>query len=404
MQDIKVDPYGIEIMLPKAVSHLVRINSISCITANILKQEMLSLGGDVAVARDALTGKARKTDCLLMATLSQFNRLVEKLNRQPFGLGRLAHDLSDSIANYQKDEFNLNLGRYKLALWQDRTYIMGIVNLAPDSFSGDGLYKGQSPTGGGAPNHQIGLGAYVDRVVDFVEKMVDDGADIVDIGGESTRPGAKPISAKEELQRTIPVIKKIAKIIKVPISIDTCKPEVARHALDNGAVMVNDITGLRNNKMAKIISKSKAGVVLMHMKGNPRTMQNNPVYKSLIDELIEYLDRAINEAVAWGIDRERIIVDPGIGFGKTLEHNLEILKRLKEFKILGRPLLVGPSRKSFLGKILDTGPKARIFGTVSACVSAVRNGANIVRVHDVKAVKQALKVSEAITYGVRSAA
>ena len=386
MQDIKVDPYGIEIMLPKAVNHLVRINSISCIAANILKQEMLSLGGDVAVARDALTGKVKKTDCLLMATLSQFNRLTEKLNRQPFGLNRLAHDLSDNLTNYQKDEFNLDLGRYKLILRQGKTYIMGIVNLTPDSFSADGLYR---------TAYSVQRIADSKRVVEFVERMVDDGADIIDIGGESTRPGAEPIPVKEELERTIPIIKKIARKIKVPISIDTYKPEVARQALDNGAVMVNDITGL-NNKMAKIVSKYKAGVVIMHMKGNPRTMQNNPVYKSLIDEIIEYLDRAISEAVAWGIDRERIIVDPGIGFGKTLEHNLEILKRLREFKILGRPMLVGPSRKSFLGKILNAGPQERIFGTVSACVLAVKNGANVIRVHDVKAVKQAFKVFDAI--------
>ena len=226
--------------------------------------------------------------------------------------------------------------------------------------------------------------------------MVNDGADIIDIGGESTRPGAEPIPVKEELERTIPIIKKIARKIKVPISIDTYKPEVARQALDCGAVMVNDITGL-NNKMAKIVSKYKAGVVLMHMKGNPRTMQNNPVYKSLIDEITEYLDKAISEAVAWGIDRERIIVDPGIGFGKTLEHNLEILKRLREFKILGRPMLVGPSRKSFLGKILNAGPQERIFGTVSACVLAVKNGANVIRVHDVKAVKEAIKVLNTIS-------
>lgn len=392
MQDIKVDPYGIKIMLPKAINHLVRINSVSCIAANILKQEMLSLGGDVAVSRDALTGKARKTDCLLMATLSQFNLLTKKLNRQPFGLDRLAQDLSDSLTNYQKDEFNLNLGRYKLALRQDRTYIMGIVNLTPDSFSGDGLYyQGQSPP----PRRRRGKGTVLERVLDFVEKMVKDGADIIDIGAESTRPGAKPITLKEELERAIPIIKKIAKKINAPVSIDTYKPEVARQALDCGAVMVNDITGL-NHKMAKIVSKYKAGVVLVHMQGNPRTMQNNPVYKSLIDEITEYLDKAISDAVFWGVDREKIIVDPGIGFGKTLEHNLEILKRLREFKILGRPILMGPSRKSFLGKILNAGPQERIFGTVSACVLAVKNGTNIIRVHDVKAVKEALKVTAAI--------
>ncbi len=393
MQEIKVDPYGIKIMLPKASACLVKINSVSNIAANILKQEMLSFGGDVAVARDALTGKAKKTDCLLMGNLAQLSRLTEKLNRQPFGLDRLAHDLSLAITNYQKDEFNLSLGRYKLSLKQGRTYIMGIVNLTPDSFSADGFYQGLSPN---SLNHSQTKGTLPERVFDFVEKMAEDGADIIDIGGESTRPGAKFIPVEEELERTIPVIKKLAKKIKVPISIDTYKPEVARQALDSGAVIVNDITGL-NKKMAKIVSKYKAGAVIMHMKGNPRTMQNNPVYKSLIDEIIEYLDRAIIRAVDCGIDKEKIVVDPGIGFGKLLEHNSEILNRLKELKILGRPILVGPSRKSFIGKILDAEPGERVFGTISACVLAVKNGANIIRVHDVRAVKEATKVLNTIT-------
>ena len=390
MQEIKVDNYGIKIMLPKAISYLVKINTISCITANILKQEMLSLGGDVAVARNALTGKAKETDCLLMGSFSQFNRLKEKLNRQPFGLDKLAENLSVALDNYQRDKFILDLGRYKLNL-NRRTHIMGVVNLTPDSFSGDGLYR-------------ISHIAYrISHVIDFVEKMIKDGADIIDIGGESSRPGAKPVSAKEELERTIPVIKRLAKIVKVPISIDTYKPEVARQALDNGALIVNDIAGLRSLQMLKIISKYKAGVIIMHMKGRPYNMQRNPTYKSLIDELIEYLDKAVNRALGAGIDRDKVIIDPGIGFGKTLEHNLEILKYLSEFKILGQPILVGPSRKSFIGKILNAQTQERLFGTLSACVLAAKNGAKIVRVHDVKEVAEALKVSEAITYGVRSA-
>ena len=388
LQEIRVDNYGIKIMLPKAIQHLVRINSLSCIAANILKQEMLSLGGDVAIARDALTGRAKKTDCLLMATLSQFNRLTDKLKKQPFGLDRLASDLSNSVNNYQRDEFTLHLSRYKLHLGQGKICIMGIVNLTPDSFSGDGLYS---------TAYSVERIADSNRVVEFVEKMVRAGADIIDIGGESTRPGAGAITVKEELARTIPIIKKIAKRIEVPISIDTYKPEVAKQALDNGAVMVNDITGLRDNKMIKVVSRYKAGLVIMHMKGNPATMQNKPVYKSLLDEIIEYLDKAIKRAMEAGIDREKIIIDPGIGFGKTFTHNLEILKNLKEFKILGRPLLVGVSRKSFIGKILNVAPQERIFGTVSACALAVENGADMVRVHDIKAVKEALKVLNTIT-------
>ena len=390
MQEIRVDSCGINIMLPKGISHLIRLDSISNIAANILKQEMLSLGGEVAVSRHALTGRLKRTDCLLMGNLSQINRLNDKLKKQPFGLDKLGDDLSKGLANYQRDNFSVDLGGYRLALGR-RTYIMGIVNLTPDSFSGDGLYRGSCflPAGRqGVPR--------VSYVIDFVEKMVEDGADIIDVGGESSRPGARSIPIKEELDRTIPAIKALAKKIKVPISIDTHKPEVARQALDNGAAMVNDIAGLRNPKMIKFIAKYRAGVVIMHMKGNPRTMQKNPVYASLMDEIREYLDKAINTAIDAGIDREKIILDPGIGFGKTLEHNLEILKNLRELKVLGRPILVGPSRKAFIGKILNVGPQERIFGTVSSCILAVKNGANIVRVHDVKEVKQALKVLDAI--------
>jgi dihydropteroate synthase len=385
MHEIKVDPYGIRIMVPKGITYAVRINSLSCIAANILKQEMLSLGAEVAVSRDTLTGRTRKTECLLMGSLSQLQRLNEKLNKQPFGLNRLAKELNESVAKYQKDSFIIDLGRYKLELKPGKARLMGIANITSDSFSGDGLYQ------------KSNIKNQISKIIDYIEKMIRDGADIVDIGGESSRPGARPVPVKEELSRTIPVIKALAKKIKVPISIDTYKPEVARAALDNGAAIVNDISGLRNPKMRKVIAKHKAAVIIMHMKGNPRSMQKRPRYRSLINEITEYLDSAINSGIASGIDREKIIIDPGIGFGKTVEHNLEILRRLKEFKILGRPIMVGPSRKSFIGEILNAGPEARIFGTVSACLLAVKNGAHILRVHDVKELRQALKVSEAVS-------
>lgn len=380
MQDIQVDPYGIEIMLPKTDHYLIRIGSISNIVANILKQEMLSLGGDVAIARGALTGRLKNTDCLIIGNISQFSLLKQKLNRQPFGLNRLANNLTSILENYNMDRFMLDLGRFKLNL-KERTYIMGIVNLTPDSFSGDGVYRqGLSPSG----------------ILPYVEKLIKDGADIIDMGGESSRPGARPVSVKEEINRVIPVIKLLAKKIKRPISIDTYKPEVAQQALDNGAVIVNDITGLRNPKIIKLVARHKAGVVIMHMKGSPRTMQNNPVYKSLIDELIEFFDTTIKKVQDSGIVKEKIIIDPGIGFGKSLEHNLEILKRLSEFKVLGRPILVGTSRKSFIGKILNKPPQERLFGSIASSLWAAKSGATIVRVHDVKELKQALSVADAI--------
>jgi len=391
MRDIRVDPYGIAIMAPKAISHLLRINSLSNVAANILKQEMLALGGDAAIARGALTGQSKKTDCLVMGNISQFNRLKEKLNRQPFGLDKLSRDLFCALDNYQKDSFVLKLGGYNLRLGA-RTHIMGIVNLTPDSFSGDGLYASHAALLRGRPLTRAGT----PHVIEFVENIVSDGADIIDVGGESSRPGAKPVSLKEELSRVIPVIKILAKKIKAPISIDTYKPQVARIALDNGAVMVNDITGLRDIGMARLVAKKKCAVVIMHMKGKPRTMQNNPVYASLIEEIIRYLDNALQRAVNAGVGRDKIIIDPGIGFGKTLQHNLEILRKLKEFKVLGRPILVGVSRKSFIGRILDAGPQDRIFGSISACLCAAENGASILRAHDVKEVKQAIEILDRV--------
>lgn len=387
MQDIHVDRYGIGIMLPKAVHYLLRINSVSNITANILKQEMLSLGGDAAVARDALTGRGKYTDCLLMGSLAQLNRLEDKLNRQPFGLNRLARDLSETVKNYQTEKFVIDLDRYKLNL-ASRTHIMGIVNLTPDSFSGDGLYRVRSSK----------LEAR-SQIIKYVEQLVKDGADIIDIGGESTRPGAARVSEKEELLRVIPVIKLLAKRLKIPLSVDTYKPKVAARALDCGAVIVNDISGLRNPKMAKLVAKYKAGVIIMHMRRTPATMQENPRYASLMDEIIDYLGRAIMRAEEAGVGREKIIIDPGIGFGKALEHNLEIMSSLRELKVLGRPVLIGPSRKSFIGKILNLAPQERTFGTVSACVLAAQSGVKILRVHDVKQVKQALQVYDAVHKG-----
>ena len=378
MQDINVDPYGIKIMMPKAQACLLKINSLNNISANILKQEMLSLGGDVALSRGALNGKVKETDCLVMGNFSQLLLLSNKLNIQPFGLAKLGKELKTALENHQKENFNLKAGKYDLKLG-NRTRIMGIVNITSDSFSGDGL------------SH-----LNLEKIIEYSVGLVKDGADILDIGGESSRPGAKKISLKEEISRVMPVIKALARKIHIPISVDTYKPEVAKIALDNGASIVNDITGLKSTKMAKIIAHYKAAVVIMHMQGNPRSMQNNPKYDSIIDDISAYLKLAIEKAKAAGVAKESIIVDPGIGFGKRLNHNLEILKRLKEFKSLGMPILVGTSRKSFIGEILNTGAENRLLGTIASCVNASSNGASIVRVHNVREVKEALKVNDRI--------
>ena len=270
------------------------------------------------------------------------------------------------------------------------TRIMGVVNLTPDSFSGDGIYKKKTA-------RRKPAGGIVDRAVKIAEKMVEGGADIIDLGGESTRPGARPVSVSEEIERVCPVIKKLVKKIKAPISIDTSKREVARQALDLGVSIINDISGLHNDPyLAELASQYNAGIVIMHMKGNPRTMQKNPRYKSLISEIINYLKNSIRIAVQAGVGSKKIIVDPGIGFGKTTAHNLEILRRLREFKVLGKPLLVGTSRKSVIGDVLGLPVEQRLWGTAATIAIAINNGADIVRVHDVGEMAEVARMADAI--------
>ncbi len=267
--------------------------------------------------------------------------------------------------------------------FSDKTYIMGILNVTPDSFSEGGLYFDKS--------------AAVKRAY----QMAEEGADVIDIGGESTRPGSVPVPIEEEMDRTIPVIKEIAKNIKIPISIDTYKAEVARRALDAGASIVNDISGMRfDPDMPRVVSENKAPVVLMHIKGNPKTMQQTPVYEALIPEIMDYLRLSIRLALKFGIPEDKIIIDPGIGFGKTFDHNLKIIKNLHEFTLLEKPILIGPSRKAFIGRILgDVPASGRLEGTSAAVAASILNGANIVRVHDVKEMKKVALVADAIKKG-----
>lgn len=261
-----------------------------------------------------------------------------------------------------------------------KTYLMGIINTTPDSFSDGGLHFSRS------------------AAVDACLRMVDDGADIIDVGGESTRPGSDPVSLEEELRRTLPVIESVSSKVNVPISIDTYKAEVAKRALDAGASMVNDISGLAFDPgMPEIVCRYGVPVAIMHIKGSPKDMQKDPSYTALIPEIMEYFRSRIAFAVKAGISEDRIIIDPGIGFGKTFNHNLQILHNLSEFTCLRRPVLVGPSRKAFIGKILDDAPATgRLEGTAAAVAISIMQGANIVRVHDVKEMAKVAKVADAI--------
>ncbi len=380
--DIGVDPYGIKIMLPKATSFSIRLNAISNIGANILKQEMLSLGGDVAIARDAITGKIKKTDCLIIGQLAQIKALVQKLKIQPLGLHKIALDLDQNIKNYTKNNFILSLRKGYLNL-SNKTHIMGIINTTPDSFSGDGLYCAGSTD-------------YLNLALNKAKEMVKDGADIIDVGGQSSRPGTKNITTKEELRRTIPIIKLLSKKLKTPLSIDTTKPEVAKAALQEGAQIINDISGLRDKTMRKLAAKYKAAVVIMHMLGKPINMQKIINYRSLIEDINSYLKNAIDSAQDAGIKPDKIIIDPGIGFGKTPAHNLEIIKNLADFKYLGKPILLGSSKKSFIAKVLGSDLETRPIGSLAVNLIAAQKGVNILRVHDVKTTFQVLKMLKAV--------
>ena len=263
-----------------------------------------------------------------------------------------------------------------LTLTKDRTLIMGILNVTPDSFSDGGLFIN------------------VNNAVEHAKQMVKDGADIIDIGGESSRPGSETISEEEELKRIMPVLQRLIEEVDIPLSIDTYKPKVAEKCLNLGVNLVNDITGLRNTEMIEVAAKYNVPVVIMHMKGTPKNMQENPVYQDVIKEIKDFLSKRIFEARKAGI--KDVIIDPGIGFGKTTEHNLQILKRLGEFKDLKCPILVAPSRKSFIGNVTGLSVNERLEGTLAAISIAIMNGANMVRVHDVKECKRAVQIADAV--------
>ena len=261
----------------------------------------------------------------------------------------------------------------------DRPLIMGILNVTPDSFSENGKFFDSR------------------KAIEHAVYMAESGADIIDIGGESSRPGSSGISAREELKRVIPIIEKVADQVEIPISIDTVKSDVARRALDAGASIINDISALRvDKKMAGVAAKHDAHLILMHMRGTPEDMQNNTEYDDIIGEISQFFEDAAQKAIKAGVSKDKIIIDPGIGFGKSVEGNFVIMKNLDRFLELGYSLLVGASRKSFIGKTLKLDVDRRLEGSLAAACYAVLNGADIVRVHDVAETKKALTIIEKI--------
>jgi dihydropteroate synthase len=339
---------------------------------------MLSLGGDAAVAKDVITHAVDSTDVLIMGTARQMRDLVQKLSWQPFGLPELGVRIESLLDTLEGSGASvLRAGAYVLDL-SKRVHVMGILNITPDSFSDGGDYL--RPT----------------AALDRARAMIEEGADIIDIGGQSSRPGSQPVSEDEELKRVVPVIRKLREEWDGPVSIDTYRARVAEESLAAGASIVNDITAFTAEpRIGGVTADAGAAVVLMHMRGTPATMQENPVYEDLMGEVAFFLRSAIERATSAGVAGDQIAIDPGIGFGKTTKHNLAILRRLPELAVLGKPILVGPSRKSFIGNVLDLPAGERLEGTLATAAYAVVQGARIIRVHDVRPTVRVTRMVEA---------
>jgi len=378
LRRVAVDPGGIAEMAPKMGTRCILVQQLGCHHANILKQEMLSCGGDAAVARGTVSCSVDATDCILIGTKKQLQRLCHKLTGQPFALSELSAELISLLSTIDTPPTVWRVARHELSL--QRPLIMGILNMTPDSFSDGGRFC--DPV----------------RAIEHARIMEDEGADIIDIGGESSRPGSQPVSEEEELARIMPVLEHLSGNAGCAISVDTWKSGVARRVLAAGADIINDISGLTfDSEMAAVVATSRAGVVVMHTRGVPVSMQQNTAYIDLMSEVCSGLRSSVAQAVQCGISADRIAVDPGIGFGKDCSGNLELLRRLPELKSLGFPILCGSSRKSFIGKVLGRdNADDRLFGTAATVALAVANGAGILRVHDVRAMRDVVDMASAV--------
>jgi len=307
--------------------------------------------------------------------------LARKLKPQPFGLKALAEDLPRLLQNIERTGFVIPTAKGELVM-KARPLLMGVINVTPDSFYDGGRF---AETGAAA---------------DQAFKLAAEGADLIDIGGESTRPGADPLPVAEELRRVVPVIEAVAGKVSVPLSIDTRKSEVARQALAAGASILNDVSALGYDPdLAKAAAAAKAPLILMHIQGTPKDMQANPHYEDLFGEVITFLSERIERAKAAGVSEDLILVDPGIGFGKTADHNLELIRDLWRLRSLGRPIVLGHSNKSFIGKVLKVEKDDRAEGSAAAAVAGVLSGAHILRVHDVKYHRRFVEMAAAIRAG-----
>ena len=353
-----VDSGGISILASKMKQHILYIKDLHVGGANILKQDALSIGADLAVPRGTVIAKEPYVDCILIATHQQLKILSKKELAQPFGLKELAHNLA-AISKVKKT---------------NDIQIMGVLNANEDSFFSGSRFQDSHAT-------------------KRIQSMIEEGATIIDIGGTSSRPGAVNVDVEEELTRVKPILDTIQKnkfFEDVRFSIDSYEPRVIQYALERGFTIVNDITGLANDEVSKLCAEYDATAILMHMQGTPQTMQHNPKYDSLLSDVYSFFEQRIENAQSLGV--KNIVLDVGIGFGKTLEDNLALIKNLEHFLALGKELLVGASRKSMINSIVQSTVEERLPGTLALHLEAVKNGASLLRVHDVKEHVQAMKI------------
>jgi len=365
LKKVNVDKGAYTILSRKMKTYLLYISDLNVYGANILKQDALSIGADLAVPKNAVTCSVKKVDAILIASYRQLEILSKKELIQPFGLKEIGKELKKFLKAYKYQEFEPK--------------IMGVLNINKDSFF-DGSRFG------------------IENILESANKMIKEGASILDVGAVSSRPKSKYISENEEFNRLKAVIQILHRdkiFERVDLSIDSYSPKVIEFALQNGFSIVNDITGLRNDEVAKLTAKYGAKIVIMHMQGNPATMQDNPQYLDVVKEVYLYFQEMIEKAKRFGIDEKNIILDVGIGFGKTLQHNIELLQSMKTFETFGLPILAGISRKSIIDKIIPTPISERLPGTLALHQKALENGASILRVHDVKEHKQMVEIWKA---------
>lgn len=378
MEAIGVDPGGIQRMTRKAAHLNILLTRVSCGAANILKQEMLSLGGDAAVARGTVCCSVSHSDVMLMGTSKQLHTLSRRLVAQPLGLRAVGAQLTTLLECHECPSQQLQ-GK-GAALDLSRPCVMGILNVTPDSF------------------HDGGTCADLDALLYRAEKQVQGGADLFDVGGESTRPGAPQIELEAELKRVLPLIAALKREFDLPMSVDTNKAEVARLSLECGASFVNDISGLTfDPHMAQVVAQGRAGLFIMHTPARPDVMQKHTSYTDLMTEVIASLKASAARAQAAGVASDSIALDPGIGFGKNVSGNLTLIQRLQEIADLGYPVLLGTSRKGFIGHVLKQPQTSqRLSGSLATIVLGLAHGARIFRVHDVEPSRQALDMAWAV--------